>query len=61
MAKTEQGNGLNMRVGTEKLTDNGYGPSHGSDPEANGSAIPGEKQVDKYGFTGGAQQYAGDS
>lgn len=61
MAKTEQGNGLDMGVSTEKLTDNGYGRSYGSDPEANGSAIPGEKQVDKYGFTGGAQQFSGAS
>lgn len=59
MAKTEQGNGLDMRVSTEKLTDNGR--SYGSDTEANGSATPGEKQVDKYGFTGGAQQNSGDS
>lgn len=61
MAKTEQGNGLDLRNSTEKLTDNGKGSSHGSDPEINGSAVPGEKQVDKYGFTGGAQQYSGDS
>lgn len=61
MAKTEQGNGLNLRGSTEKLTDNGKGSSYGSDPEANGSAIPGEKQVDKYGFSGGAQQYTGES
>lgn len=50
-----------MGVSTEKLTDNGYGRSYGSDPEANGSAIPGEKQADKYGFTGGAQQFSGAS
>ncbi|XP_022059565.1 TBC1 domain family member 10A-like [Acanthochromis polyacanthus] len=56
MAKTEQGNGLDLRSSTEKLTDNGKGGSYGSDPEVNGSGIPGESQVDKYGFTGGAQQ-----
>lgn len=56
MAKTEQGNGLDLRGSTEKLTDNGKGGSYGSDPEVNGNGIPGETQVDKYGFTGGAQQ-----
>ncbi len=62
MAKTEQGNGVDLRGSAEKLTDNGNGSSYGPDPEVNGSAIiPGETQVDKYGFTGGAQQYSGDS
>lgn len=56
MAKTEQGNGLDVRGSTEKLTDNGIG----SDPEANGTSIPREEQVDKYGFTGGAQQSPGE-
>lgn len=56
MAKTEQSNGLDLRGGTDKLTDNGKG----SDPEVNGS-VPGEDLVDKYGFTGGAQQYSGGS
>lgn len=60
MAKIEKGNGLDLRDSTEKLKDNGKNTSYGSDPEANGSAIPGETQVDKYGFTGGAQQYSGD-
>ncbi|XP_049908731.1 TBC1 domain family member 10A [Epinephelus moara] len=61
MAKTEQGNGLDMRGSTEKLTDNnGKGVSYGSDPEINGT-IPGERQVDKYGFTGGAQQHSGET
>lgn len=60
MAKTEQGNGLDLRGSTEKLTDNGKGSSFGSDPEVNGS-VPGETQVDKYGFTGGAQQHTGES
>ncbi|XP_074546775.1 TBC1 domain family member 10A-like [Halichoeres trimaculatus] len=55
MAKTEQGNGLDMQDGRGKLTDNGNGSSFGSDPEVNGNAIS-EAQVDKYGFTGGAQQ-----
>ncbi|XP_008297001.1 TBC1 domain family member 10A-like [Stegastes partitus] len=52
MAKTEQGNGLDLRGSTEKLTDNG----RGSEPEVNGGGVPGETPVDKYGFTGGAQQ-----
>lgn len=56
MAKTEQSNGLDLRGGTDKLTDNGKG----SDPEVNGS-VPGEDLVDKYGFTGGAQKYSGES
>nr|XP_046231550.1 TBC1 domain family member 10A [Scatophagus argus] len=60
MAKTEQGNGLDLRGSTEKLTENGKGNSYGSDPEVNGSTVPGEKQVDKYGFTGGAQQSVGN-
>ncbi|KAM9734521.1 TBC1 domain family member 10A-like [Menidia menidia] len=55
MAKTEQGNGLDVRDSTEKLTDNGRGSSPRSDPEVNGT-IPAETEVDKYGFTGGAQQ-----
>lgn len=58
MAKTEQGNGLEIRGDAEKLTDE-KGTS-GSEPEANGF-IPGEdRQVDKYGFTGGAQQSSGE-
>lgn len=56
MAKTERSNGLNLRDGAEKLTENGTGTSHGSNPELNGNVVPGETQVDKYGFTGGAQQ-----
>lgn len=55
MAKVEQGNGLESRGSTEKLTDNGKGGSYGSDPEVNGN-VPGDTSVDKYGFTGGAQQ-----
>ncbi|XP_022617923.1 TBC1 domain family member 10A-like [Seriola dumerili] len=61
MAKTEQGNGLDMRGSTEKLTDNGKGSLYGSDTEVNGNAIPREEPVDKYGFTGGAQQNSRDS
>lgn len=61
MARTELSNGLNLRDNPEKLTENGTGSSHGLDPEVNGNVVPGETQVDKYGFTGGAQQYAGDS
>ncbi|XP_071321711.1 TBC1 domain family member 10A isoform X1 [Trachinotus anak] len=60
MAKTEQGNGLDVRGSTDKLTDNGKGNLYGSDTEVNGNAIPDQEQVDKYGFTGGAQQYSGD-
>ncbi|XP_028273048.1 TBC1 domain family member 10A-like [Parambassis ranga] len=55
MAKTEQGNGFDMRGSTEKLTDKER------DPEVNGNVIPGENQTDKYGFTGGPQQYSGES
>lgn len=46
MDKTEQGNGIDMRGSTEKLTDTESGT---------------DKQVDKYGFTGGAQQDSGHS
>ncbi|KAM6902664.1 TBC1 domain family member 10A-like [Xenentodon cancila] len=59
MAKTEQGNGREMRGNTEKSTDNGNDVSRGPDQEANGQ-IGAERQVDKYGFTGGAQQYSGN-
>ncbi|XP_059213757.1 TBC1 domain family member 10A [Centropristis striata] len=55
MAKTEQGNGLDLRGSSEKLTDNGTIGSYGSEPEVKGS-VPGDTEVDKYGFTGGAQQ-----
>lgn len=61
MAKTEEGNGFNLRGSTEKLTDNGKDAPYGSEPEPNGSAGPGETLVDKYGFTGGAQQNSGES
>uniref|UniRef100_UPI0037E79FFC TBC1 domain family member 10A-like n=1 Tax=Semicossyphus pulcher TaxID=241346 RepID=UPI0037E79FFC len=61
MAKTEQGNGLELRGSAEKLTDNGNGSLYRSDPEVNGNDIPEETQVDKYGFTGGAQQNSGDT
>ncbi|KAI4816930.1 hypothetical protein KUCAC02_009230 [Chaenocephalus aceratus] len=57
MAKIEQGNGVDLRGSPEKLTDNGKGSSYGSDPEVNGN-VPGEKEVDKYGFSGGAQQHS---
>lgn len=58
MAKTEQGNGLGVQDDTDKLTENVK--RSGSDPEVNGSAVDEENQVDKYGFTGGAQQVSGD-
>ncbi|KAK2819102.1 hypothetical protein Q5P01_024663 [Channa striata] len=63
MAKTEQGNGLDLRGSTEKLTDHGKGSSHEPEPEpeVNGNGIPVEKEVDKYGFTGGAQQYSANA
>ncbi|KAF3849158.1 hypothetical protein F7725_015655 [Dissostichus mawsoni] len=57
MAKIEHGNGVDLRGSPEKLTDNGKGSSYGSDPEVNGN-VPGEKEVDKYGFSGGAQQHS---
>lgn len=60
MAKTEQrGNGLDLRGSTDKLTDNNGTGS--SDPEVNGNVLTGESQVDRYGFTGGAQQSSGDN
>nr|XP_020461680.1 TBC1 domain family member 10A-like isoform X1 [Monopterus albus] len=60
MAKTEQRNGLDMWGSKEKVTDNEK-ESYGSDPVVNGSAIPGEKQVDRYGFAVDAHQYSRDS
>ncbi|KAI9534675.1 hypothetical protein NQZ68_010058 [Dissostichus eleginoides] len=57
MAKIEHCNGVDLRGSPEKLTDNGKGSSYGSDPEVNGN-VPGEKEVDKYGFSGGAQQHS---
>ncbi|XP_044190030.1 TBC1 domain family member 10A-like [Thunnus albacares] len=55
MAKTEEGNGLDLRGSAEKLTDNG------TDPGVNGDVSPGNTPVDRYGFTGGAQQISGES
>lgn len=63
MAKPEQGSRLEIRGGIEKLTDREKGTSHGSEPEVNGTTVPVEEdrqQVDKYGFTGGAQRDSGD-
>lgn len=60
MAKTEQGKGLDMRGNTETLEDSGNGSTYGSEPELNGNAIL-EKRVDKYGFSGGAQQYSAET
>lgn len=60
MAKTKQGNGLDMRDSTEKLKDSNTS-TYGSEPELNGNAIPERKPVDKYGFTGGAQQYSAET
>ncbi|XP_034048477.1 TBC1 domain family member 10A [Thalassophryne amazonica] len=59
MERSEEDNGLPLRGKRgrrEKLTDDSKRDSYGSDPELNGSLISGEIQVDKYGFTGGAQQ-----
>lgn len=60
MAKTEQVNGLQQlrSSAADTLTDSGKASS---DLEPNGSAVPGESQVDKYGFTGGAQQVSGET
>lgn len=44
-----------MRGSAEKLTDNG------TDPGVNGDVSPGNTPVDRYGFTGGAQQISGES
>lgn len=60
MAKTGQGNGLDMRDNIEKLKLNDKS-SYGSDPEVNGNVNVEEKRVDKYGFTGGAQQYSAEA
>ncbi|KAM9820447.1 TBC1 domain family member 10A-like [Neosynchiropus ocellatus] len=54
MAKTEQKNGLEFRGSSEKLTGNGSAVV--SNVEVNGNGTAGEVQVDKYGFSGGAQQ-----
>lgn len=50
-----EGNGLDLRGSAEKLTDNG------TDPGVNGDVSPGNTPVDRYGFTGGAQQISGES
>ncbi|XP_008324566.1 TBC1 domain family member 10A-like [Cynoglossus semilaevis] len=56
MAKNKHRNGLDFRGSRDKLTDKGKGGWYGSGAEVNGNAIPPEERVDKYGFTGGAQQ-----
>lgn len=72
MARIEQSNGLqsahqstrSLRGTMENLTDDGEAEgnsSFGSDSEVNGYANTGERQTDKYGFIGGAQQFSGDS
>ncbi|XP_071769606.1 TBC1 domain family member 10A [Centroberyx gerrardi] len=68
MARIERGNGLSsaessrsLRGTTENLTEDGEGNSYGSDSEVNGFAVSEEKQADKYGFIGGAQQFSGQS
>lgn len=62
MAKTEQRNGVDMRVSsTEKSVDNLVNIKHGlEEPEVNGN-ISEETHVDKYGFSGGAQQNTADN
>lgn len=59
MARSGHGNGLDSADIAEKLTYHGNRGGFVSDPGTNGSAVPEEKQVDKYGFTGGAQQSHG--
>ncbi|XP_062340214.1 TBC1 domain family member 10A-like [Osmerus eperlanus] len=71
MARIEQSNGLqsaqsarSLRGTMENLTDDGEAEgnsSFGSDSEVNGYSNTGERQTDKYGFIGGAQQFSGDS
>lgn len=58
MARSGHGNGLDSSGIAKKLTD--HGNRFVSDPGTNGSAVPEERQVDKYGFTGGPQQSPGD-
>lgn len=59
MARSGNGSRLDSPGVAEKLTDNGKSSWSMSDPGANGSAAAEEKQVDKYGFSGGAQQSPG--
>ncbi|XP_049595048.1 TBC1 domain family member 10A [Syngnathus scovelli] len=63
MAKTEMDDGeLDFQGSAEQLTSNGSTRSFGSDAvtlDSDGTDASGEKEVDKYGFTGGAQQYPG--
>lgn len=60
MARRGHGKRLDSPGAGAKLTDNGKSSWYMSDQEANGSTIPEEKPVDKYGFTGGTQQSPGD-
>lgn len=67
MAKIEPGNGLksaesrkSLRGTTESLAlTDGEGNLFGSDSELN--VYTSERQTDKYGFIGGAQQYSEQS
>ncbi|KAM6986890.1 TBC1 domain family member 10A-like [Aplochiton taeniatus] len=73
MARIQQGNGLQSAelsrslrdtTGNLSLTDDNAGEgnsSFGSDSNVNGDGNSEEKQADKYGFIGGAQQYYGES
>ncbi|XP_072311507.1 TBC1 domain family member 10A [Eucyclogobius newberryi] len=62
MAKTEPRNILAMRGSDVKeLKDNGKLGNYGSESEVNGNAVLEEKLVDRYGFTGGAQQYSAET
>ncbi|KAK7889390.1 hypothetical protein WMY93_024950 [Mugilogobius chulae] len=62
MAKTEQRNGLDVRESNMKeLSDNGKSIKHELASEVNGNAINEETSVDRYGFTGGAQQYSAET
>lgn len=60
MARMGHGNRQDSPGVAEKLTDNGKSSWYLADQEANDSTTTGEKQVDKYGFTGGTQQSPGD-
>ncbi|XP_077594148.1 TBC1 domain family member 10A-like [Stigmatopora nigra] len=64
MAETERDDGsIDHEGSAEKLTSNGSTRSFGSDAVTldsdHGTDTSGEKEVDKYGFTGGSQQYPG--
>ncbi|XP_019738371.1 TBC1 domain family member 10A-like isoform X1 [Hippocampus comes] len=63
MAKPDRDDGeFEFQGSAEQLTSNGSTRSFGSDAvtlDSDGTETSREKEVDKYGFTGGAQQYRG--